>query len=559
MVCFTSNSKNGGKKLETIKDLIKKPYKDTIDKQILIKKFFKTIYRGIDLEEEQIRLFQNDKDGTYNKVTYFNDIDDLVNFSSSKYNYHNNTYFQLSSTDGVGGSEEHLKYRYCLGFDFDKKDLGADFNHKDIINLFKGIKIYCHCIVDTSNGYHAYIMINKTNDMEMVDEVQKALATKLNADLNAIKTTQILRIPFTYNVKGDKPKGVKLVHLEPYDSDKFKAYDIEFLYQKNCNSKVIKSNKQITYTLNNTNMPKCIENILMNGSADGDRYRDLCNIVVALRLRNKTLGEIKEVCKEWALKSNYDDNLDYRIENIYNNKKGLELDCKECSEVNNCYNKVISDFEFSNDYDVFTLENKLNKQLKNSNRKGAKAMNGNELLIVNVLKNNEDGLYKSEIVKKITFKKKCRLSDKTIIETLKSLEYKGVISVVKANRRLGIESFYTLNPIRAKEEEIINVSYLATAMCICRLITPTELQLYHYMRYLHHKEQKDNSKALKGNLFQINQRELAKAFYGSDKVENQSNISKMINSLLECHILDIWERQPSKNNNFEYYIYRLNS
>lgn len=545
--------------METIKDLIKKPYKDTIDKQILIKKFFKTIYRGIDLEEEQIRLFQNDKEGTYNKVTYFNDIDDLVNFSISKYNYFNNTYFQLSSADGVGGAEENLKYRYCLAFDFDKKDLGSDFNHKDIINLFKVNKIYCHCIVDSGNGYHAYIMINRTNNLNMVDEVQKALATKLNADLNAIKTTQILRIPFTFNVKGDKPKGVKLVHLEPYDSDKFKPYDIEFLYQKNCNSKVVSTNKQIKYTLNSTNIPKCIESILMNGSAEGDRYRDLQNIVVALRLRNKALSEIKEVVKEWALKSNYDDNLEYRIENIYNNKKGLELDCKGCSEVNNCYNKVISDFEFSNDYDVFTLENKLNKQLKNSNRKGAKAMNGNELLIVNVLKNNEDGLYKSEIVKKITFKKKCRLSTQTLTDTLKSLEDKGIISVVKANRKLGIESFYTLNPIRAKEEETINVSYLATAMCICRLITPTELQLYHYMRYLHHKEQKDNIKALKGNLFQINQKELAKAFYGSDKAESQSNISKMINSLLECHILDIWERQPSKNNGFDYYIYRLNS
>ena len=108
------------KKVDTVKDLIKKPYKDNLDKQILIKKFFKTIYRGIDLEEEQIRIFQNDQKETYSKVTYFNDIDDLVNFSISKYNYYNNTYFTLATTDKEGGKEENLKYRYCIALIFNQ-------------------------------------------------------------------------------------------------------------------------------------------------------------------------------------------------------------------------------------------------------------------------------------------------------------------------------------------------------------------------------------------------------------------------------------------------------
>lgn len=535
---------------------------DILDKQIKIKKFFKTVFRDIDFNKEKIRVFQNNKDNSYNRVLFFTDIDELVSFSTNKNNYNLNTYFQLATLniDAEDGKEENLSTRYCLAFDFDRKDLGENFNHKNIVNLFKGLKIYCHAIVDSGNGYHAYVMLNKTADIEKVYEVQKVLCKRLGADKNAIKATQILRIPYTYNVKY-KAKTVRIVHLADKHSKLFKPYDINFLHEKNCIVKAddnIKNDTTIKYALNNTNMPKCIQNILQNGSEEGNRYKDLQNIVVFLRQRNKDLGTIKDVCKEWAIKSNYSDSLEYRVKNIYNNKNSLELNCSQCEYQDDCYSKVISDFIFDNSYDVFILEDKLSKQCKSSKR--GSTMNGNELLIVNVLKNNPDGLYKSEIVKKITYKKKCRLSDPTLIKTLKSLEDKQIIEVTKANRKLGVESFYKLNTIRCKAENTINVSYLATAMCICRLITTTELQLYHYMRYLHHQQQKNNSNALKGNLFQFTMNELAKGFYGADtKEDNKSNISVMINNLLECHILDIWDRKTSKNNNFEYYIYRLNS
>ena len=542
-----------------IKELIKKQHKDTIDKQMLIKKFFKTIYRDIDLENEYIRVFQNNRESTYNKVNYFNNIDDLVNFSINKYNYYNNTYFELSTTDGAGGSEEHLKYRYCLGFDFDKKDLGADFNHKDIINLFKSIKMYCHCILDSGNGFHTFVMINKTNNLKMVDEVQKALAIKLNADLNAIKTTQILRVPFTFNVKSDKPKAVKLVHLEAYDSGLFKAYDIEFLHSKNCNNREIKADSKITnYTLNNTNVPKCLVKILEDGSNKGDRYKDLQNIVVALRLRNKSLSEIKEVVKEWALKSDYDDNLNYRIENIYNNKMSLELDCKNCIEFNSCYNKIVSDFEFKEDEKFIKVSETNMCKLKNTNRRGAKIMKSNDLLVYCVLKNHHDGLTREELLKELTYTKKkvvknIALSERTLKDTLKSLEENGFIEVIKGNARQGIANIYKIKIERSKVDLTYNISYGATYECIKGNISTEELRLYNYMRYLHHKEQRENPTALRGNLFQINQIELAK-----ELGVTQGRISVMVNNLLDEKLLSIWYRQPSKNNSFEYYIYRLN-
>lgn len=537
-----------------IKELIKKQYKDITDKQILIKKFFKTIYREIDFDFEYIRTFQNNNDGTYNKARFYNDIDDLVRFSTNKYSFLNNTYFELATVDAFAGSEENLQYRYCIAFDFDKKDLGAEFNHKDIINLFKELKIYIHALVDSGNGYHCYIMINKTDNIKMVNEVQKALAIKVNADLNAIKTTQILRIPYTFNVKGEKPKEVKLVHLEPYDSDKFKAYDIEFLYQKNCINREIKSdNKQISYTLNNTNIPKCLENILKNGSQEGQRYNDLQNIVVALRLRNKPLSEIKEVCKEWAIKSNYNDNLNYRIENIFENKKGLELNCKECKEFNNCYDKVISDFEFFEGEELLLIPHKHAKDLKYKTRKGAKVMKANDLFIYSVLLNNKGKeLSREDITYLITDKttKRVAMSDRTLKDTLKSLVENEYITTIKGVKKLGIADKYKVNDVRCNIDKEIKISYFCTLAVIWGKMTIEEYRLYTHMRYKHHLEQLEGK--AKGNIYRINQIELAK-----DLELTQQRISDMINGLLKSGVLDIWEIKKN-DKGMEYYTYRLN-
>jgi len=531
--------------------------KDKLDISMDIKKFFKLIYRDLG-QGEYIRVFQDNKkrvgESTYSKVSFFNDIDDLVNCSNSNKNYNVNTYFTLSTTDGTAGAEENLKYRYCLGFDFDKKDLGQAFNHIDILNKFKELKIHYHALLHSGNGYHVYVMINKTNNIKMVHEVQETLRIKLGADEEAVRTTQILRIPYTYNIK-DEPKRVNIIHMDDRHNEKFKPYDIEFLYNMNCKNNEVKTgsiDRQIKYTLNNTNIPKCIKDILSNGTQEGDRYNDLQRIVVTLRQRNKPLGEIIQVCKEWAYKSQYDDNLDYRINSIYANLNYISMDCKACEHKQKCYSVVVSDFNFDSNYDVITFENKIAKQLRSSTRKGVKVMEGNKLLIANVLKNNNDGLYKSEIVRKITYKKQCRLSGPTLIKALKSLVDDGTITVIEGNRKQGIENFYKINSIRCDMDNTFNISYLATSMCICRLITPNELRLYHHMRYKHHIAAQEGK--AKGNLFHIKMEDLA-----TDLGTDQGNISKMINNLLECHIMDIWERQKSEHNGFEYNIYRLNS
>ena len=542
---------------EQIKKQIQKANKDELDKKFLLKKFLKTVFREVDFTTEQVRCLRINKKGIA-KEQYSNNIDYIVEYSFRNESNWNNSYFQLCTTTGKSGKKEDLLYRYCLGFDFDKKELGENFNHKDIINRFKELKIYCHSIIDTGNGYHAYVMLNKTSDLNKVREVQKVLAERLGADLKAIKDTQVLRLPFTYNIKNDFPKTVNLVHLEEYNSNAFKAYDIDFLYQKNVvrkaeevKDKVISANTT-NHIMLNTNIPHCIADKLANGSAEGERFDDLCNIVVALRNSNKSLSQIKAICKEWAEKSNYNDNLMYRVENIYNNKKYLQLNCSNCSKSNECFSFIESDFNFNNEYPVYLLENKVLKNAKKGKGKGV--MSGNEFFIYTVLKNNADGLYRSEIEQLITIKKKkkCRLSRPTLLKALEGLVDKGYLEEEYSNSKQG--SFYKLSKIRCSITDTIQVSYLSTVLCILDNISTEELKFYYFLRYLQAEQIKDNAKALKGNLFQMNQKLIAEK-YGV----TQQQVSKLIESLLDVHLMDIWYRGKSKNNSFEYNIYRLNA
>lgn len=543
-----------------IKELIQKTNKDELDKKYLLKLFFKTVFRDIDYTKEDIRLLDVKKE--YSKPYFYNDIDSIINRTFSNKHCWNNQYFQLQTVSkGCNkGTADAREYAYCIAFDFDNHakeiEQRGKITVKDIVNKFIDNKIFCHCIVDTGNGYHAYIMINKTADFDKVQSVHKVLCNRLGSDVNAIKPTQVLRIPYSMNVK-DFPKEVKIVHLEPYNSTMFRAYDIDFLYKMNVEKQLeevrtLENNDDTTskYVLNSCNIPHCIAEKIENGSEEGDRYFDLCNIVVALRGCNKPLSQIKEVVKEWSLKSNYNEGLS-KVDHIYEKKQHLELSCSNCKNKSNCFNIVIADFNFDESYPINIFENKVLKNTKKG--KGKSVMTNNEFFIYTVLKNNKEGLYRSEIEQLITIKKKkkCRLSRPTLLKALEGLADKGYVTVEKCNSKTG--DFYKLVKLRCKIEETVQVSYLATVMCIFDNISTEELKFYHFLRYLHAEQQRDNTKALKGSLFQMNQKLIAEK-YGV----TQPQVSKLIESLLDAHLLDIYYRGTSKNNGYDYNVYKLN-
>jgi hypothetical protein len=131
---------------------------------------------------------------------------------------------------------------------------------------------------------------------------------------------------------------------------------------------------------------------------------------------------------------------------------------------------------------------------------------------------------------------------------LKKLKDNNFISVTADKTPI-----YKANEPRTQIEMTYKISYGATYETIKGRISTEELRLYNYMRYIQHVDQRTNAKALKGNLLQITQSELSK-----DLGVSRVRITQMINSLLCEKLISIWHKQKSKNNGFDFNIYRLN-
>lgn len=535
---------------------------DKIERTYKLKKFIMNLYEegiteGNNLNDgEFIRVVQIKNDG-FVQEKYFKNIDDLIEYALSKKSICYNTYFELVTTSEKGGDIENLKYGYCIGLDFDKSEFGSKLNIEEIVEKFKSIGLFYHAIVDSGNGFHVYIYIQKTNNFEIIKEVTTTIASKIGADLNACKSTQLLRIPYTYNIKNlKKIKQVNIVHIQERDS--IKRYDINQLQQKYCKTDKEKSvcnkkNKSNSLPLSilNSNIKPCVIDILENGSEDHCNNLDLQKIVVELKSKNKTLNEVAYICNKWNTlnaKPWNQKELDYQVKYMYDNLITTQYNCKECIHKSTCKYIIISNFEFNAESILISVSETQMKSLRKSNRKGVKVMEGNDLVIYGVLKNHNNGLSREELIRELTYKKKPKLSDTTLTRVLKNLELNGFIEVKEGKKK-----FYHIPKARHKSECTFQISFSAIYECIKGSITSDELRLYCYMRYLHHKEQRENSKALKGNLYQINQRELAK-LYGI----TQQRVSQMVKKLEEEKIISIYYRDKSKNNGYEYYVYRLN-
>lgn len=532
-----------------------------IDKAYKLKKFFMNLYR------EGLKEGNNLSDGEFIRVVritdsksvqekYFKNIDDLIKYALSKDSFFYNTYFELVTTNDEGGKTENLKHAYCLALDFDKSEFDRKLTIGELVEKFKSIGLFYHAIVDSGNGFHVYIYIQKTNCFNLIKEVATQISNKIGADLKSCNFTQLLRIPYTYNIKNtNEKKSVNIVHS--IEKNNIKRYNIKKLYKNYCKhdeeisgNEKNKSNKS-PQSIVKANIKPCVINILENGSKEHCNNSDLQKIVVELRSKNKTVDEIEYNCNRWnslnAMPWNQTE-LDYQIKYMYNSLIRTQYNCKDCIYQSTCKDMRISDFEFNDESILISVSETQMKSLRKPNRKGVKVMEGNDLVIYGVLKNHNDGLYREELIRELTYKKKCKLSDVTLTKVLKNLELNGFIEVKEGKKK-----FYYIPKARHKAELTFQIRFSATYECIKGSITSDELRLYCYMRYLHHKEQRENPKALKGNLYHINQRELAK-LYGT----TQQRISQMIINLENEKIISIYYREKSKNNGYEYYTYRLN-
>ena len=244
--------------------------------------------------------------------------------------------------------------------------------------------------------------------------------------------------------------------------------------------------------------------------------------------------------------------LHYMYENLYNGC----LNCKDCPHRSECY--VVDNIGGNvapEGYPMLAIPNRDVKLIANSRRKRGKVkfMNGNMIVVYTVLMNHRKGLYRNELVEELSYRErdddklKCCFSDNTITKTLNELHVNGFIDITTEGRR----KFIKLKSNRVSEDLKIRISYASTYECIKGDITPTELELYCYMKYLNKITPRKRGEA--ENALTVTQDELAR-----DLGVDQSRIAQMISNLLGRKLLSINYRGRNRSGTYMYNSYLLN-
>ena len=539
-----------------------------------LKSFLYNYFDGI--EPGEVINIRKIKYNVTNENSNLNNIIELLTLDKIKYT---NTYFNLSTFKDNSNNykEENVAYRYSIAFDWDLKDfLGCskddlyklqkedrdlfDKNKKllldEIYSRTNKIGGLClHYVIDSGYGYHAYILINKSNDLNKIRAVQKELIRLLDSDTKCSDIVRVLRVPFTNNVKNNGNVKCKIVKDYVTNNLKFERYSIDRLYNRFCEKLSFKDYTVISNTIKK-DIPLCVENALKNGSVEGERDRDLYNIVIHLKKKGKSLEEIKIITENWNSKNEvcFDD-LDYQTKYIFENCNGFLCNSCDSSIKLECKSYTLSNFNLQQyGESIIDIHTKVGRQCRESNRKGVVCMNGNELFIYNVLLNNKDiYLSREGILKLITDRKtkKTAISERTLIDTLKGLMDKDYVIVNKGIKKLGIADTYKLNTKKIKEDNTIKITYFINLAVIWGRISTEELKCYIRMRYLHHEAVK-NGKA-KGNIFSITMEELAK-----DLGITVGRVSQMTKNLYDNNILDRRAIPLEEDVNKFRYEYKLN-
>jgi len=483
-------------------------------------------------EDEFVRLvaFKDKGKPTQKQKVFF--IKTFTEFQEiiSKYKHNWDLYLSISSVKGNdSGTTDKLYRRQVLFFDFDKKDYPQYENIEDFTAHIKRImpNLFNHAIVDSGNGFHFYIATNITSDIKRATHINKEIASFIGADMKAVLSSQIVRIPTSLNHKQEQPKPVNVV-VNTYGTVRYKPYKLKAL-----ESILMLKKKSKAFDDNFATTPKvefdqisnyyCIEKMIAEGCNQGERNFALGRITKYLQMKGYKQSKALQIVKEWNLRCRPAKDIK-EVSDDFNkywqgNYKllGCSLhDERQQSILSNYCNKAqcktIQNGEIKGEIEgkEFIMDNHLLQ------RRVISKLTGNHYLILSVLHINEQGLSMAQIKKEITNKKTKRpcLSYNTLKKIIDELYY------CKHITKNG--DFYKLIDIKNYGFGYTRFYYSATILLINKLITSQE-----YLVYL----------CLVKNLQLGNS--VTYDSIGEELNMDKSNVGKYINSLNETSVLKI--------------------
>lgn len=172
------------------------------------------------------------------KVGFVKNFEEYAAFVE-KYKFTHDVYNQIATNRGdKDGKKTTQRQRRVLFLDFDGKDYPELHDASDFSSLIheKLPQLFLHACVASGHGFHFYVSIKPTCKIDEVVALNKELVSILGADAKAALTTQITRVPCSYNHKqpdgsydyDDREKWsyVKVVNNTYNIGSQFKQFDL---------------------------------------------------------------------------------------------------------------------------------------------------------------------------------------------------------------------------------------------------------------------------------------------------------------------------------------------
>lgn len=399
---------------------------NTQDKLNNLQRYINLIFPYPLEKDEYINIFTKKDRGKKN--SYHKDIEE-INSTVSKYLGDYNIYISLSTCKSINGTRERktnsMYNRYCIGLDFDKKDFDTGMELDDFINHYKSkTGLDYHFIIDSGNGYHFYILIEGTNEIQRVKGITKRFSKFLGADMAVAISTQMLRLPCTVNVKYiNNPKQVKIVtNLSNINDDEFNRYTLDFLESRLLELGV--SDDEIKISTHDNKRKKkrflvkkdfiCVKNMLENGVSKGHRNKCMGRIVNYFRDilkldKNEALEEVliwNNKCNDLCLD---EQKSDVEAKSEFDRYWYKRYDLLGCISDNNSFSEILGNYCDESSCEKTVIDSDMFYELdkRYANDKCLNVLDGYAYLILRLLSENSNKKFKiSELSKTLGLSKK---------------------------------------------------------------------------------------------------------------------------------------------------------
>ena len=365
-----------------------------------------------------------------------------------------NVYFGVYSRNKKSGKSKYCNTTRVLWVDFDRgmKELTKEKKVSKVQNIIKTAGLpKPSLMISSGNGIHAYWLL-KERQHEVTD-ILRAIAKLTGADMNSTDKARIMRLPDTMNVK-DKNNPLK---CEVLQADYSLIYDFSLFTKllKDCIDQTkempLQANLKPAKTILDgikADRP-CIESIAQ-GVSKGDRNFALGRLTKWLQIKGYTKNKSQQIIISWNNLNDPPESIsklikdfnmywhgDYRLLGCVINKLDLQQTLnKYCNRPECNFTMAIGNIMLDN---TVKYNNRLLKDLDK--------ITGNDLIIYGILVRHKEGLATSLLTEKLTSRLgRICMSNKTMLNSLNTLNKLGFIQIIEGNRRAGKENHYKAIP-----------------------------------------------------------------------------------------------------------------